>query len=251
MSAVLAMRDVRLLRGERAVLDAVSLSVDAGEICALMGVSGAGKSTALRAVAGLERIDAGTITVGGFTLSADTARSQSRLKPLRAHIGLVFQSSALFDHLTVLENVTLALRHVLHWPRERADEHAQSLLDSLGVGSRAGALPRQISGGEAQRVAIARVLALDPILLLMDEPTSALDPGRRNALGETLREVARAGRGLLIATHDVDFARAFAHRVFVLFEGHIVERGAADEVLSSPRHPGTRALLHGEKRSPN
>jgi ABC-type polar amino acid transport system ATPase subunit len=240
------MRDVRLLRGDRVVLDAVSLSVDAGEICALMGISGAGKSTALRAVAGLERIDAGTITVGEFTLAPETVRSQSQLKPLRANTGLVFQSSALFDHLTVLDNVTLALRHVLRWPRERADEHAHSLLESLGVGARAHALPRQISGGEAQRVAIARVLALDPILLLMDEPTSALDPGRRSALGESLRDVARSGRGLLIATHDVDFARTFADRVFVLFEGHIVESGAAGEVLSAPRHEGTRALLHGE-----
>ena len=246
MTAVLEMRDVRLLRGERSVLDGVTLRVGAGEICALMGVSGAGKSTALRAVAALEPIDAGTIGVGEFVLSPGPVPTQSRLQPLRRRVGMVFQSPALFEHLTVLENVTLALIHVLRRPQARADEHALTLLTELGVGARAHASPRQISGGEAQRVAIVRALALDPTLLLMDEPTSALDPARRNALGESLRALARGDRGLLIATHDVDFARAYADRVFVMYHGRIVESGAAAEVLGAPQHEGTRALLHGE-----
>lgn len=119
------------------------------------------------------------------------------------------------------------------------------LLEGLGVAGRAGAYPRQLSGGEAQRVAIARALAPDPMLLLMDEPTSALDPARRGALGETLRALAREGRGLLVATHDVDFALAHADRVAILAEGTVVEAGAAAEVLTRPSHPATRELLRG------
>jgi ABC-type polar amino acid transport system ATPase subunit len=134
----------------------------------------------------------------------------------------VFQAHALFEHLSALDNVTLAPIHVLRWDRGRAESVAHELLESLGVGARASAFPRQLSGGEAQRVAIARALAPNPSLLLMDEPTAALDPARRGALGEKLRELARQGRALLVSTHDVDFARACSDRIITLADGAIV-----------------------------
>src|SRR5213083_538661 len=177
-----------------------------------MGRSGAGKTSALRAVAALVRFDGGRIVVDGFALAPGPVPPESRLVPLRRRVGLVFQGHALFAHLTALDNVTLALRHVLGQTRDGAEALATKLLASLDVGGRAHAWPSQLSGGEAQRVAIARALAPDPQLLLMDEPTAALDPARRSALGATLRALCEQGRGLLVATHDAAFAREFADR---------------------------------------
>ena len=242
MSA-LRVRGLRVARDQREVLRGVDIDLERGEVCALMGVSGAGKSTVLRAVAALQPFSAGTIDVDGYVLQPGPVPPQSRLRELRTKVGMVFQSHALFEHLTALDNVTLAPVHSLHWPRERAQTVAVELLTALGVSHRADAFPRQLSGGEAQRVAIARALAPDPLVLLMDEPTSALDPARRAALAESLRALAADGRGLLIATHDVDFARAACDRVIVLAEGVMVEEGAAAEVLSSPHHPATKDLL--------
>jgi ABC-type polar amino acid transport system ATPase subunit len=225
------------------VLRGVELELAAGETCALMGVSGAGKTTVLRTIAALQPFSAGSVVVDDFVLHPGPVPRESRLRGLRAKVGMVFQAHSLFEHLTVLQNVTLAPVHALGWSRARAEEVALGLLAGLGVAARAGAYPRQLSGGEAQRVAIARALAPDPTLLLMDEPTSALDPARRGALGETLRGLAAQGRGVLIATHDVDFARAHADRVAILSEGVLVEHGPADEVLSRPAHRATRELL--------
>ena len=239
----LVVRDLRVRRGTRDVLRGVSFDVAPGTIAALMGTSGAGKSTILRAVAALEPFDSGSIEVGAATLNAGPTPPESRLRDLRARVGMVFQSHALFEHLTALENVTLAPIHVHGWPAERANARARELLDALGVGARSGAHPRQLSGGEMQRVAIARVLALDPMVLLMDEPTSALGPARRGALAATLRRLADDGRALVVATHDVEFARATADRVAALAEGCIVEKGRAADVLVSPAHPATRELL--------
>jgi ABC-type polar amino acid transport system ATPase subunit len=223
MNSPLAVRDVEVNRGTRAILRGVSLDVAPNEICALMGVSGAGKSTLLRAIAALEPIDSGRISIGDAVLIPGSLPPESRLGHLRRQVGFVFQSPSLFEHITALDNVTLAPVHALRWPRERANEVARALLESLGVAHRADAFPRQLSGGEAQRVAIARALAPNPSLLLMDEPTSALDPARRGALGEALRQLAREGRGLLISTHDAEFARQFSDRVVVLDQGRIVD----------------------------
>lgn len=246
MTTALSLRDVRVDRGGLTILRSVSFDVAFGELCVLMGVSGAGKSTALRAIAALEAITAGTITIGDVTLEAGALPAQSRLRGLRRQVGLVLQAPSLFEHMTALENVTLAPVHTLGWSREHAVQVAHDLLDSLGVAARAGAYPRQLSGGEAQRVAIARSLALGPKLLLMDEPTSALDPARRVALGASLRALARGGRGLLVATHDLEFARAHADRVVILDHGHIVEQGATDVVLwkkGLPMSAGPREAL--------
>jgi len=218
----LDIRELQVRRGARRVLDGVSLSVAPGEICALMGVSGAGKSTVLRAVAALEPIAGGTIDLGTVALRPGPVPPESRLRDLRRHVGIVFQSPALFEHMTAMQNVMLGPVHALGWPQDRAAAVARDLLDTLGVLARAEAYPRQLSGGEAQRVAIARALAPNPSLLLMDEPTSALDPARRTALGESLRALAANGRALLVATHDLDFATAVAHRRVLLENSRVV-----------------------------
>jgi polar amino acid transport system ATP-binding protein len=216
VTALLIIDRLRVRHDGRDVLRSLTLEVASGEIVALMGPSGVGKTTALRAVAALQSFDEGQIVVDGFVLAPGPVPAESRLVPLRRRVGLVFQAHALFEHLTALDNVTLALRHVVGLGRTEADAAAMDLLDSLDVAGRAGAWPRQLSGGEAQRVAIARALAPNPPLLLMDEPTAALDPERRSTLGTTLRRLCEEGRGLLVATHDAEFARAHADRVVLL-----------------------------------
>lgn len=247
--SLLRVEAVRLLRGDRTVLDGVDLVVARGEICALMGLSGSGKTTVLRACIGLEAFDGGRIEVDGFALAPGRVPPESRLKPLRNRVGMVFQLHALFEHLTALENTELAPIWVHGKAPGEARERGRTLLEALGVGHRTGAYPRELSGGEAQRVAIARALAVDPPLLLMDEPTASLDPARRGSLGETLRSLAGEGRGLLLTTHDVDFARDFADRVVVLAEGRVAEEGAPAEVLDHPQHAATRELLSAPRKA--
>jgi polar amino acid transport system ATP-binding protein len=250
MSApVLDVRDLCLRRGTREVLQGVQLSVAQGEIVALMGLSGAGKSTVLRCVAALEPFSRGAISVGGATLEAGPQTSPSVQRMLRASVGMVFQQPSLFEHLTVLKNVWLAPVHVRRMAQAQAERQARTLLDDLGVGHRVDALPREISGGEAQRVAIARALAMDPPVLLMDEPTASLDPARRGELGETLKRLTAAGRTLLITTHDDDFVREFATTVAILADGVVVEAGDPRTVLSSPKHPATERLLQTDRRA--
>jgi ABC-type polar amino acid transport system ATPase subunit len=247
VTALLSVERLGVRYADRAVLQGLSLAVARGEVVALMGLSGAGKTSALRAVAALQPFETGRIEVDGFALAPGRVLPESRLALLRRRVGLVFQSHALFEHLSALDNVALALRYVFGRTAAEAEGQALGLLQALGVGARAGALPSQLSGGEAQRVAIARALAPDPPLLLMDEPTAALDPARRGGLGQTLRRLAADGRGLLVATHDAGFARAYADRVIILAQGVVVEAGTAAEVLERPTHPATRALLAGDE----
>jgi polar amino acid transport system ATP-binding protein len=209
--------------------------------------SGGGKTTLLRAVAGLDAFDAGTLVVDGVDLPAGGRPGREAARALRRKVGMVFQFHYLFEHMTALHNVWLAPVHVHRVPKGEAEAKAQALLDQLGVGARAGALPRELSGGEAQRVAIARALAVDPLLLLMDEPTASLDPARRDELGETLRRLTAAGRALVAATHDDDFVRDFADRVVVMAHGQVVEQGPPSSVLTDPQHSATRQLLSQKK----
>jgi polar amino acid transport system ATP-binding protein len=246
MTALLSVHGLGMRYAERVVLERLTLEVARGEVVALMGLSGAGKTSALRAVAALQAFDAGRIEVDGFALVPGSVPPESRLGPLRRRVGLVFQSHALFEHLSAIENVALALRHVFGRSAADAEQRSLALLQSLGVSARAGALPAQLSGGEAQRVAIARALAPDPALLLMDEPTAAFDPARRGGLGQALRRLAADGRGLLVSTHDAGFARAYADRVIILARGVVVEAGLAADVLDRPAHDATRALLAGD-----
>ncbi len=227
MSTTLTVRGLHLTRGTRAILQGVNLDARAGEVVALMGLSGAGKTTILRVIAGLDVPDAGEVSAG--------------------KAGMVFQFHYLFEHLSAIDNVTLALIHVHRETRAAARGRAQVLLDQLGVGHRAGALPRELSGGEAQRVAIARALAVDPPLLLLDEPTASLDPARRNELGDALRALAATGRALVMTSHDDDFVREHASRVVVVANGVVVEEGDPKRVLSNPQHPATKALLQVER----
>lgn len=222
MSA-LEVRGLEVERGSQRVLKGVDLTVNPGEIVALMGPSGSGKTTILRAIAALQQFTAGQIVLGDVSLRPGPIPKQSQLGGLRSKVGMVFQEHALFEHLTVMANITLAPLHARGWSEERAKSAAMELLHSLGVAERASAYPRQLSGGQAQRVAIARALVLDPQLLLMDEPTSALDPARRAALAETLKQLTRGGRALLISTHDEDFAAACADRTVMLDNGVIVQ----------------------------
>jgi ABC-type polar amino acid transport system ATPase subunit len=219
--SVLAIRDLEVRRGVRHVVRGVSMDVERGEILAVMGASGAGKTSVLRAVAGLDPIAAGNVAIDGLQLSAGPLPRGDTLRALHSRVGMVFQFHHLFEHLTALHNVCLALVHVQRQPQAEAERKARELLEHLGVGARADAVPRELSGGEAQRVAIARALAVGPPLLLMDEPTASLDPARRGELAVTLRQLAAEGRTIVVATHDEDFSRACAHRVLIMDEGRV------------------------------
>jgi polar amino acid transport system ATP-binding protein len=247
----LAVEGLRLARGSAGVLNGVTFSVERGELVALMGLSGGGKTTVLRAIVGLEGFDAGSIEVDRVTLRPGPAPEGEMLRALRARVGMVFQHHGLFEHLRVLENVTLAPLHVAKLGREAAEARAFTLLAGLGVERLARAYPRELSGGEAQRVAIARTLAMEPPLLLMDEPTASLDPARRNELGRALVTLVKdEGRTLVVATHDDDLVRAFATRVVILADGVVVEEGPPARVLTNPQHPATRFLLQTKDRGP-
>lgn len=250
-SAFLAIEGLKLSRGPASVLKGVTLSVARGELVALMGLSGGGKTTVLRAVLGLEGFDAGTIDVDRVALRPGPPPAGETLRALRGRVGMVFQYHGLFDHLSVLDNVTLAPVHVAKLSRAAAEARARALLASLGVDRHERAFPRELSGGEAQRVAIARTLAMEPPLLLMDEPTASLDPARRNELGRALVDlVTEGGRTLVVATHDDDLVRDFATRVVILADGAVAEEGVPKEVFANPKHPATRFLLQTKERGP-
>jgi ABC-type polar amino acid transport system ATPase subunit len=194
----------------------VSFSAAKGEIVVIMGASGSGKTTVLRAVAGLDPIAAGRIAIDEVSIVPGPTLGGQGRRELRRRVGMVFQFHHLFEHLTALHNVWLAPVHVLGQPRAEAERRALDLLDHLGIAARAQALPRELSGGEAQRVAIARALAVGPQVLLMDEPTASLDAARRDDLAATLRQLSAEGCTLVIASHDEDFVRACAHRVVTI-----------------------------------
>jgi polar amino acid transport system ATP-binding protein len=245
--AILDVKGLTLRRGARDVLRSITLQVKRGELVALMGLSGEGKTTILRAIAALEPFDGGSIVVGHTQLTPCRRHPSPTVRALRDQVGMVFQHHCLFEHLSAAQNVWLAPVHVRRQAPAEAAAQARILLEDLGVAHRADALPREISGGEAQRVAIARALAMDPPLLLMDEPTASLDPARRHDLGETLRALTTSGRALLITSHDDDFVRDFATRVIVLSGGEVVEEGPPHRVIAHPQHPATERLLMTER----
>ena len=218
---MLHLREISLARNQRRILDGASFDVERGEVVALMGPSGVGKTTLLRLIAGLELFDAGIVQLDDVILHGGTPHPTRVLQRVRAKVGLVFQFHHLFDHLSVLQNVWLAPVHARGVPRREAEHRARELLAAVGVEHRAAALPRELSGGEAQRVAIARALAVDPAVLLLDEPTAALDFARRDELAALLGRLRQDRRALLIATHDHDFARKCATRVLHVHAGRI------------------------------
>ena len=217
---VVRLQGLLLRRGVRTVLDGVSVDVLPGDIVALMGASGSGKTTMLRTIAGLEQFERGWVDIDGVRLEAGRAVAAT-LRSLRAKVGMVFQFHCLFEHLTAVANVCLAPVHAHGVAPADAKRRALDLLKTFGVEHRADALPRQLSGGEAQRVAIARALAVDPPVLLMDEPTASLDPERRAELGALLAGLRQQGRTLVLSTHDEDFASDFATRIVRLRNGRL------------------------------
>jgi ABC-type polar amino acid transport system ATPase subunit len=227
-------------------LKGLSFELPAGSLTALLGRSGAGKSTMLRCVMGLEPFESGTLDVDGVQVRGtaecapvDRARAVTLA---RSRLGLVFQSYELFPHLDVLENCVLAQVLTRGVARERAEDKARSLLVQLGLEARLHAWPEQLSGGQRQRVAIARALALEPRVLLYDEPTSALDPSMKHEVLQTLKRVDATGVTQVVVTHDLQLARGCTH-VCVLDHGVVIESGPPEQVLKTPSHDSTRALL--------
>jgi polar amino acid transport system ATP-binding protein len=219
---VLSVSGLRMCRGTRTIVDEASITVERGEIVALMGPSGSGKTSMLRAIAGLDPFTAGEVNVGGVRLHANGLPRGATLHALHSRVGMVFQFHHLFAHMNALHNVALAPVHVHRVSRHEAESRARALLTMLGVGEVAASMPHELSGGEAQRVAIARALAVDPPLLLMDEPTASLDVARRGDLAATLRDLAGQGRAIVVATHDDDFGRTCARRVVRLEQGRLI-----------------------------
>ncbi|WP_295515501.1 L-cystine ABC transporter ATP-binding protein TcyN [uncultured Pseudomonas sp.] len=230
---------------QQTVLQGIDLSVAQGEVVAIIGPSGSGKTTLLRCLNLLETPDAGTVRVGD--LSIDAARplraQQAAIRKLRQSVGFVFQNFNLFPHRTALENVIEGPIIVQGESRDTALAHGRELLAKVGLADKADAYPGRLSGGQQQRVAIARALAMRPQAILFDEPTSALDPERVGEVLETIRDLAREGRTLLIVTHEMAFARDVAHRVLFMDGGRIVEQGTAAEVFNHPREERTRRFL--------
>jgi len=225
--------------GDNTVLAGVNLDVDAHEVVALIGASGSGKSTLLRCINGLEAMNAGTIRVDGRSVLQDDIK----LNRLRRDVGIVFQAYNLFPHMSVLDNVTLGPRKVLKLSKADADERARWLLERIGLAEKADAYPDRLSGGQQQRVAIVRAMAMRPKLLLLDEITSALDPELVNEVLEMVTELAHEGMTMILATHEMAFARDVAHKVCFLHQGEILEEGPPSEIFTAPRHERTAEFL--------
>jgi polar amino acid transport system ATP-binding protein len=230
---------VRKSFGTKLVLDDVSLDVDAHQVVCLIGASGSGKSTLLRCVDLLEPIDDGAILLDDRDISEPGLDPD----PVRARIGMVFQSYNLFPHMSVLRNITLAPTAVHRTSRREAEASARTLLERFGLADKAGAYPDQLSGGQQQRVAIVRALAMQPEIMLLDEITAALDPVLVGEVLEVVRELRTSGMTMLLATHEMGFARDIADTVCFLQDGRIVEAGPPERIFTMPEHPSTRDFL--------
>jgi len=236
--SALALEDVRKSFGANEVLRGIDLSLEEEVVC-LIGASGSGKSTLLRCVNLLEPLDAGRILLHGEEIT----RRGVDVNHIRQRIGIVFQAFNLFPHMTVLRNVMLGPREALKLGREEAEARALELLGRFGLADRRDDYPDRLSGGQQQRVAIVRALAMRPQLLLLDEVTSALDPELVGEVLNVIRELAEGGMTMLIATHEMGFAREVASRVCFLDAGLILEEGPPEEIFSHPKEPRTRQFL--------
>jgi general L-amino acid transport system ATP-binding protein len=236
---IIICNDVHKWFGEFHVLKGVTTSVKRGEKIVILGPSGSGKSTFIRTLNRLEEHQRGTIVVDGLEMSNDVRNIDS----IRKEVGMVFQSFNLFPHLTVMQNITLAPIKVRKWPKSRAEEIANELLERVGIPEQAGKFPGELSGGQQQRVAIARALAMQPKIMLFDEPTSALDPEMINEVLDVMRELATSGMTMLIVSHEIGFAREVADRVIMFDEGVIIEEGTADEFFGNPKHERAQSFL--------
>ena len=225
--------------GELEVLRGIDLTLAEHEVVAIIGASGSGKSTLLRCINLTEPIDSGRVLVKGQEITA----AGVEVDRIRRRIGIVFQAFNLFPHMSVLQNVTLAPRKVLHLSPAQADARATQLLERFGLVDKRDDYPDRLSGGQQQRVAIVRALAMQPDLLLLDEVTSALDPELVAEVLNVIRELAEGGMTMILATHEMGFARDIASRVVFLDEGRILEQGPPDQIFTAPREPRTREFL--------
>jgi polar amino acid transport system ATP-binding protein len=231
--------DVYKRYGENEVLHGIDLAVDPHEVVCLIGASGSGKSTLLRCINALEPVQSGRIYLDGVEVTAPGVD----VNRLRRSVGIVFQSFNLFPHMTVLRNITLGPRKVLGLGREEADAQAHEMLRRIGLDGKSAEYPDRLSGGQQQRVAIVRALAMRPKLMLFDEVTSALDPELVAEVLEMIRELAVQGMTMLLATHEMSFAREVADRVCFLDSGRILEEGPPEKMFTEPEHPRTQAFL--------
>ncbi|MGN8118137.1 amino acid ABC transporter ATP-binding protein [Labrys sp. 22185] len=229
--------------GTLTVLDKIDLDIKAGEVLAIIGPSGSGKSTLLRCVNYLERPDGGTITIGPTTINAARPVSREELSGLRRRVGMVFQSFNLFPHMSVLRNVSLPQERVLGRKRAEADERSLQLLSRVGLADKASQFPVRCSGGQQQRIAIARALALDPEVMLFDEPTSALDPELGLEVLAVMRALADSGMTMIVVTHEMGFAENVSDTVMIMADGRIVEKGPSAQVMRNPQHERTQRFL--------
>ena len=239
MTEALRVEGVRKAFGQLDVLRGIDLELAEHEVVCLIGASGSGKSTLLRCVNLLEPIDAGRIVIAGHDVTAPNVDANA----IRRRIGIVFQSFNLFPHMSVRANVTLGPRKALGLSRAEADERASELLRRFGLADKRDEYPDRLSGGQQQRVAIVRALAMQPELLLLDEITSALDPELVAEVLDVIRELAAGGMTMLIATHEMGFARDVAHRVCFLDAGTILEQGPPEQLFGDPREERTRQFL--------
>jgi polar amino acid transport system ATP-binding protein len=226
--------------GTNHVLRGLDLDVAEHDVVCLIGPSGCGKSTMLRCVNGLEPIDGGEIRIESERVSGRGVD----VNWLRCNVGIVFQSFNLFPHMTVLRNITLSPRKVLRQSRSEAEDRAMTLLSRIGLADKAQEYPDRLSGGQQQRAAIARALAMGPRVLLLDEITSALDPELVAEVLAIVRELATEGMTMLLATHEMGFAREVASKVCLMHEGKVAEQGPPGQIFGDPRNPRTRAFLH-------
>jgi len=239
MTEALRLAGVHKSFGKLEVLRGIDLAVEEHEVVCLIGASGSGKSTLLRCVNLLERVDAGRIVVLGDEITA----SGVDVNRIRRRIGIVFQAFNLFPHMSVLENVTLGPRKALGVPRAQAEEEAAALLERFGLADKRDEYPDRLSGGQQQRAAIVRALAMKPDIMLLDEVTSALDPELVGEVLDVIRDLAAGGMTMVIATHEMGFARETASRVCFLDEGVILEEGPPAQIFSTPREPRTQQFL--------
>ena len=237
--AVLILEGVRKSFGENEVLKGIDLAVAPHEVVCLIGASGSGKSTLLRCINLTEAVDSGRIFFEGEEITA----SGVDVNRVRRRIGMVFQSYNLFPHMTVMQNVTLAPRRVLGMDRKGAEGRAAGLLERFGLAEKRDEYPDRLSGGQQQRVAIVRALAMKPSIMLFDEVTSALDPELVAEVLNVIRELASEGMTMILATHEMGFARDIADRVCFLEAGSILEEGPPERIFSSPENPRTRRFL--------
>lgn len=230
--------------GEHRAVDGVSVNVARGEVLSVIGPSGAGKSSFIRCINMLEVPDSGQLRIGGASVDFDAGvPSRSAIGNLRRQTGMVFQAFNLFPHLSALKNITLAQTRVLGRSKKEAQDRAMTQLERVGLAEKANAYPGECSGGQQQRIAIARALAMDPDLMLFDEPTSGLDPEIGAEILAVMRELAEEKMTMVVVTHEMEFARQVSNHIMVMVDGAVVEHGAPEKIMRDPEHDRTRKFL--------